>query len=133
MSVTIATLPAHPGFGENTSFIFVGFLFVIMVLGILALLTIAIGMLLKQFNQAKDTAPKEATSASSSPSPNSESATPAPSEDDDIPAHVLALIAAATHVILEGRPQRIVGVRRVGNVGWAQEGRREIFSSHRIR
>lgn len=133
MSVIIATLPAHPGFSENTNFIIVGFLFVIIVLGILALLTVVVGKLIQQFNRAKETAPVATAPASSPSSSAPESAESIPSDGDDIPAHVLALIAAATHVILEGRPQRIVGVRRVGNVGWAQEGRREIFSSHRIR
>lgn len=141
MSVTIASLSGNPGLGENTGFIIVGFLFVIIVLSILAILTYLVGKLVQQVTKMQEskTAAAAAAVAAQTPAPSApeQSADPAPASvpasDDDIPPHVLALIAAATHVVLDGRPQRIVGVRRIGNPNWAQEGRREIFSSHRFR
>lgn len=45
---------------------------------------------------------------------------------------VTAVIAAAVHNALGGQRHRIIRIEPVGH-GWAQEGRRDIFSSHRIR
>jgi hypothetical protein len=44
----------------------------------------------------------------------------------------LAVVAAAVHSVIGDRPHRVVSVRSTG-AGWAQEGRRQIFSSHRVR
>lgn len=49
-----------------------------------------------------------------------------------LPEHLAALITAAVHVTLAGRAHRIVRIEPASN-GWAREGRRETFSSHRIR
>lgn len=49
-----------------------------------------------------------------------------------IPAVILAVIAAAIHASY-GANLRIVTVSPVQDPDWAREGRREIFSSHRIR
>lgn len=43
-----------------------------------------------------------------------------------------AVVAAAVHTMMQGRPHRIVRIYETGH-GWAQEGRREIFSSKRVR
>ena len=45
---------------------------------------------------------------------------------------IAAAISAALHVYLEGRSHRILSISR-NAPGWAHEGRRQIFSSHRIR
>ncbi|MFW6217492.1 MAG: OadG family protein, partial [Verrucomicrobiota bacterium] len=55
----------------------------------------------------------------------------APEDDADDPRRV-AVIAAAVHSVIGDRPHRVVSIRSTGP-GWAQEGRRQIFSSHRVR
>jgi len=83
-------------------------------------------------------AAKAAKAAQSTAEANSKSSPPASgnaqgaaaSEGDD-PA-LMAVVAAAVHTVIGDRPHRVVSVRSSGP-GWAQEGRRQIFSSHRVR
>ncbi len=133
MIPTIAALAAKPTVLENVSFIVIGFLFVVVVLATLSIVTSVIGVVCAKL--IKDES-EVATKAAPAPAPAAEP-TPAPradgiETDGDIPEHIIALIATATHVILKGRPQKIVSIRGRGQ-GWAQEGRRDIFSSHRVR
>lgn len=120
--------PAYPNAGENIAFILVGFLFVLAVLALLALVTGAIG---KGMARVAKEPPAVA------PIPAARMAQPAqaeagPFEGHPDPEHIPAVIAAAVHTMLQGRRHRIKGVR-VASGRWAQEGRRDIFSSHRIR
>ncbi len=123
-SIPIASVPAQHGTSEHVSFVIVGFLFVVVVLAILALVTSIIGFV---FKQAEKNAPVAAA-----PQPQAAVAESGPYVDHDIPSHIPILIAAAAHTILKGKPHRIVNIRNV-NKGWAQEGRRDIFSSHKVR
>lgn len=52
--------------------------------------------------------------------------------DADEQRRITAVIAAAVHNVLGGQAHRIVRIQPISH-GWAQEGRRDIFSSHRIR
>lgn len=117
----------------------VGFLFVVLVLAVLASVTAAMGAWFtkqaassaaKAAEAAKSTA--EALSNSNASDPGSATASsnqPAKGEED--PAFV-AVIAASVHTVIGDRPHRVVSIRSAGP-GWAQEGRRQIFSSHRVR
>ena len=49
-----------------------------------------------------------------------------------VPDHLPVLIAAAVHMALEGLRHRILHIEPASS-DWATEGRRDIFSSHRIR
>lgn len=49
-----------------------------------------------------------------------------------VPPVLMAVIAAAIHATY-GKNLRIVTVSPVQDPDWAREGRRDIFSSHRIR
>ena len=49
-----------------------------------------------------------------------------------LPPHLLAVITAAIHAAYSGS-LRIVAVIPVPDADWAREGRRDIFSSHRLR
>ncbi len=49
-----------------------------------------------------------------------------------VPPLILAVIAAAIHASY-GTNLHIVAVSPIQDPDWAREGRREIFSSHRIR
>jgi Na+-transporting methylmalonyl-CoA/oxaloacetate decarboxylase gamma subunit len=126
----IAAIAAKPTVLENGSFIVIGFLFVLTVLTTLSIVTSLIGVLctrlIKEPESKKSTAPAPAAPAKAAPRADGIET------DEDIPEHVIALIATATHVALKGRAQKIVSIKGSGQ-GWAQEGRREIFSSHRVR
>lgn len=54
------------------------------------------------------------------------------SNESPLPPHLLAIITAAIHAAYAGR-LRIVAVIPVPDADWAREGRRDIFSSHRLR
>lgn len=125
---------AIPGAG---GIVVVGFLFAVIVLALLAALTAAMGAWFAK--QAADSTAKAAassqaaaegasqgTSAKSAATGSSE-----PSKGGDDPA-MIALIAAAVHTAIGDRAHRVVSIRSAGP-GWAQEGRRQIFSSHRVR
>lgn len=134
MIPTLASLAAKPTVLENVFFVVVGFVFVVVVLATLSILTSVIGVICSRL--IKDPAAKQKAEARTAPrptpAPQAPSQASAPQAEDEIPDHIIALISAATHVILEGRPQRIVSIRGTGQ-GWAQEGRRAIFSSHQVR
>lgn len=73
--------------------------------------------------------------AANAPKPTPVSAAPASRPiEDGIPAGTVAAIAAAVYIALEGKPHRITSIKPATPSGnWASEGRREHFSSHRVR
>lgn len=101
-----------------------GFLFVVVVLSLLAFFTWAGG----KFFAARDAAKPPLTKATIKPPKVAAAPAPVASEDD----HLAAVITAAIHVALQDRNFRVRSIRRMAP-GWAQEGRRQIFSSHRLR
>lgn len=111
----------------------VGFLFVIAVLTLLAAVTSAMGAWFSK--QAARDAVKVAKAVAEGSSKTSSStdarAQASPANDEDDPA-IMAVVAAAVHSAMGDRPHRVVSIRSAGP-GWAQEGRRQIFSSHRVR
>jgi len=123
----------------------VGFLFVILVLALLASVTAIMGAIFnRQAAQAAARAAEAAQAAAEATAAGPGAATPtlgatssaAPAgagkaDEVDDPA-ITAVIAAAIHTVIGDRPHRVVSVRSSGP-GWAQEGRRQIFSSHRVR
>ncbi len=122
-------MPAHPELGENLQFILVGFVFVIIVLLILAGITQLVGLLFKQPAKPEKSAAKATPStAASSPSKNE----PAEVTEELDPALTAAIVAAAVHAVIGDQPHRILSIRPAQQ-SWAQEGRRQIFSSHTVR
>lgn len=119
------------------SVVIVGFLFVVIVLALLAAVTTAIGAVFIK-SAARDAARAALATekaANATAQGSTSQATPVTSAGsrraDDDPA-LLAVIAAAVHTMMGDRAHRVVSVRSAGP-GWAQEGRRQIFSSHRVR
>lgn len=108
----------------------VGFLFVMVVLSLLAMVTSFIGAIFSR-QAAKDAEKAAAYLAANPPVP---APVVPPTHDrlsiDEDPAFV-AVLAAAIHSVIGDRPHRVVSIRP-GAPGWAEEGRREIFSSHRV-
>lgn len=56
----------------------------------------------------------------------------APAAESNVPAAIFAAIVAAVHSVAAGR-LRVVSIVSVHDHEWAREGRRDIFSSHRVR
>jgi len=114
----------------------VGFLFVIFVLALLASVTSGLGMLFARGAKAEAAkARKAAEAAGEKDFPAAESPDAGATAEAAAPAGdpaFLAVVAAAVHTVYGDRPHRLVSVRSAGS-GWAQEGRRQIFSSHRVR
>ena len=109
----------------------VGFLFVVTVLAFLAAVTSMMGAwFTKQAAKEAAKAAVAAQSAAEALSRSSGDSASSEGEQDD-PAF-MAVIAAAVHTAIGDRPHRVVSIRSAGP-GWAQEGRRQIFTSHRVR
>lgn len=124
----LAKLPAHPVFSDALNFILTGFFLVIGALLILSGLIAMIGAWFK----SRDTKAKAAPVPPRLDPPLPDASPGVPVVSSSEPPHLAALIAAAVHVALEGQPHRVIHIEPV-SVGWAREGRREIFSSHRVR
>ncbi|CAA6693864.1 MULTISPECIES: OadG family transporter subunit [unclassified Lentimonas] len=131
----------------TTEVVVVGFGFVMVVLVLLALVTAAIGAVFRRYD-AKIAAKADAAvaaavakanlapaaapvAAAPVPAPAAAPVAAAPVSEGEDPA-LMAVLAAAVHSVIGDRAHRIVSIRP-GGPGWAQEGRRQIFSSHRVR
>ncbi|MGB0413343.1 MAG: OadG family transporter subunit [Coraliomargarita sp.] len=128
-----------------SSIVVIGFSFVLLVLAVLAAVTAVMGMVFakraareaeKAAEKAQHTLDKAnaagaAAKPASAPAVTSKpvAAVPADNADDEA---IFAVISAAVHTVIGDRAHRIVSIRGAGP-GWAQEGRRQIFSSHRVR
>ena len=137
---------AEPGTAEIVT---IGFLFVMVVLAALAVVTSVIGLFFARSSakaagraaaaalkaaEAQAAAAKQSPVAAAPAAPEAPAAaTPsaATSDSGEDPV-LLAVIAAAVHSVIGDRPHRVIAIRRDGP-GWAHEGRRQIFSSHRVR
>jgi Na+-transporting methylmalonyl-CoA/oxaloacetate decarboxylase gamma subunit len=110
----------------------VGFIFVMVVLALLAMVTSALGAIFSRVDARA--AAKSAVIAAEAAAKIAAMAPAAPvaSDDDQEDSALVAVLAAAVHSVIGDRAHRIVSIRP-GGPGWAQEGRRQIFSSHRVR
>ena len=120
------TLPIQIAAAEapgNLNLVITGFLFVVIVLTLLATMTWLGGRFFARQDSLKPPLSKKTVKApKASPSP-------APEVED---GHIAAVITAAIHLSLQDQKFRVRSIRRMAP-GWAQEGRRQIFSSHRLR
>jgi Na+-transporting methylmalonyl-CoA/oxaloacetate decarboxylase gamma subunit len=131
LAVAGPTSPAHSS--GTFEIVGVGFSFVMVVLALLALVTAGIGAIFIRFDAAASAKAAAASAKAAAATAKSTSATAAPAvvNEAEDPA-LIAVIAAAVHSVIGDRAHRIVSIRQ-GGPGWAQEGRRQIFSSHRVR
>ncbi|MBB5352477.1 Na+-transporting methylmalonyl-CoA/oxaloacetate decarboxylase gamma subunit [Haloferula luteola] len=116
----LANLPTHPTINQSLEFLLVGQVLVLFVLGVLMLFITLNGL---AFSRAPKPKPAVAPTASAP------LAAPVPVTGNEA---IPAVIAAAVHIALEGQPHQIVYMAPSRD-GWAHEGRRQIFSSHRVR
>ena len=130
LSIIIAT--AEGGIGGSSEvqavpLVVLGFLFVVLILSLLATVTSIMGYLFarRAVIAAEENAARieaEAAAPNTSRAAGREVAT----EDDPV---IQAVIAAAIHSVIGNGRGRIVSIRSSSGGGWAQEGRRQIFSS----
>lgn len=106
---------------EPTNVVVTGFLFVVLVLCLLFLITFLAG---KVFAVRPAAAPAEEKKA-----PRAAEVQAHKQEEEN---RIAAVITAAVHVAMQDQRFRVRSIHRTAH-GWAQEGRREIFSSHRLR
>lgn len=123
---------------DSIVFILSGFAVVLLALGMLWSVSALIGRIFVKLSSdrpagAASAAAAGQTGASTAPSPPSPLSSPS-SSARTIPAAHLAAISAAIAEITHGRG-RVVSVLAPAQVftSWAQEGRTEQFSSHRVR
>ena len=114
----------------------VGFIFVMVVLAALSAVTTIIGVCFMR-QAAADVAKVAAAAERAAAQVPPLVLTPSPVAPQEAPAEdgkpvVVAVIAAAVHAVVGERAHHIVSIRPAAG-GWAQEGRRQIFSSHRVR
>ncbi|MFP4358303.1 MAG: OadG family transporter subunit [Puniceicoccaceae bacterium] len=107
---------------DPTNVLATGFLFVVLVLCLLFLITFLAGRVFAARNAA-------AAPAEEKRPPRAAELQAHRQEEEN---RVAAVVTAAIHVALQDRKFRVRSIRPT-SPGWAQEGRRQIFSSHRLR
>jgi Na+-transporting methylmalonyl-CoA/oxaloacetate decarboxylase gamma subunit len=121
-------LPEFPSVSETLGFQLTGLVVVFVALGSIWGLTELTGFF---FKRAAAREPQGAPQPA--PAPAAASPEPAATAPEAISPEIFAVIAAAIHVTLGGRfrIQTITPVEHPRD--WAQEGRRQIFASHKVR
>jgi Na+-transporting methylmalonyl-CoA/oxaloacetate decarboxylase gamma subunit len=138
MPLHLTLAAASSDFGEGLSLnafeiVLVAACFVFFVLLILAYGTALLGKIFARMPVPEPSSPAPAQKAAVPGNQTALSADPVKGfgiEVDD--PHYIAVISAAIHCLMNGRRHRIVSVRS-DNSSWAAEGRRQIFSSHKVR
>jgi len=121
---------------DTVGVVVIGFLFVVVVLALLAAVTATIGAFFSY--QASREATKAARSAEEAAAKNlpagnapaSAAEAPGGSVEDD--PRMLAVVTAAVHTVFAERPHRVISVGP-SRAGGAREGRRQTFASRRVR
>lgn len=125
-----AVLPLHPHWTQGVEFLFSGFVVVMIVLIAMMAVMYGLGIVFggksKKAAEAKSAAVKKAA-------PVVRSAVPAPAAAVAATGNqaLIVVLAAAAHVAL-GQSAKIISVNPVTSE-WSTQGRRDIFSSHKIR
>lgn len=123
MSLFLLLLDPYPAWKDAILFLLAGQMYVIGVLWLLSQVCHLVGFTARKVSPAE--APVPVPAASSPP-------VAAPPADGGLPSVLAAVIAAAVAVSLD-RPARILSIQPSTDVNWAREGRRDHFSSHRVR
>lgn len=127
-SFVFGLLPEFPSMSESLQFQFTGLVVVFVALGSIWGLTELTGSF---FKRAAARAPQAAPVSAAVSTPASPP--PAATTPDETSPEILAVIAAAIHASIDG-PLRIHSVTPIEHPrDWAQEGRRQIFASHKVR
>jgi hypothetical protein len=123
----LALLPDHASIKDLIGYQLSGLIVVFVALGSIWVLLEIVGAFFKNRQSAPAAASIAVPVAAAAPA-----AAPAP--EVGLPPAIVAAIAAAVHVAVGGRPHRIASINPAPTAAaWAAEGRRDIFSSHRLR
>ena len=123
-SPVLANLADNPAFSDVVRFQLTGLVVVFGALAVIWLLVEIVGAFFRKRDNASAQAAATAAAA----------AAPVEGPVDGIPEGVVAAIAAAVQVTMDGQSYRVSSIKASrGNPNWAAEGRREHFSSHRVR
>lgn len=127
----LAFLPEYPTVIETLGYQAVGLIVVFTALGLIWLMLEGMGAWFRGL-AARNAKPAPAAlplAALAAPAPNAAPLPPSPAEP-----HIAVIIAAAVHTVLRGQRHRIVSITTAPeNQAWSVEGRRHIFSSHKVR
>lgn len=117
---------------ESGAMMLFGFVLVLLVLSLLAIVTAGVGSMFIRDEKRRKAKAEDAVAraASSSRVATVSRGDEGVTAEDEGP--LLAVLAAAVHSVMGSRPHRMVSVQHTES-SWAQEGRRQIFSSHRVR
>lgn len=132
LAVTTTGLDASPSLLNVIEIVLIGFSFVLFILLILSLLTSGLGKVFKgvPVDMLVEAALKPVDTEKVIP------VLPAKVTNehgiDESDPRIIAVIAAAIHCATGGRKHRIVSIRSSDST-WAAEGRRQIFSSRKVR
>lgn len=129
----LAALPPNPTVGETLTFQLNGLIVVFIALSSIWGAVELIGFFYKRAAKAAPkvpAAPRSAVAAGSIGASEAAEAAPAPSGIDP---NTLTVIAAAVHATLGGRHRVRAITTGEMHIEWAQEGRRQIFASHKVR
>ena len=105
LNVSMSTLAVNAGSPGSTEVVIIGFLFVLLVLSALAVVTALLGRVF----QAVDSKEKASSTGPACVQPEPVVST----ASSGLPKDVQAVITAAVHTVLEERPHRIVAVKEV--------------------
>jgi len=122
-ALATALIPQHPSFLQGVEFLAGGQIVVLLVLTVLTVFMYFLGATLgKKAKDAANAVPVAARAAAPAAA-----VAVAPVTD----SRLIAIIAAAAHTVL-GANVRIVSVQPA-STEWSAQGRRDIFSSHKLR
>lgn len=124
-----------PRLSEALEIVFIGCLLVFGVLLLLSLVTSVIGNIfvrlpVNPFPGSISAETGLTKVPGTLPIPGKDSADNFDIDEND--PHMVAVIAAAVHCMMDGRKHRIIAIRS-SDSSWAAEGRRQIFSSRKVR
>ena len=130
----LLALPEHPGIGESLAYQFNGLVVVFIALGMIWVMMEIMGAFFRRVavNQAARAAALPKVAAPEPAAPAAAPAAAAAATDGVDPATYAAIVAAVYCTL--GKGHRVVGVTSVLDTrDWSREGRRDHFSSHRVR
>jgi Na+-transporting methylmalonyl-CoA/oxaloacetate decarboxylase gamma subunit len=134
---SLATGPSETPMYEALGIVLLGFSFVFCVLLILSFTTSVLGKIFARlpFGEPliEPLIPSHAKVTTTAEEPTVASGGKGGDSDiEESDPRYIAVIAAAIHCVVNGRKHRIVSIHS-SDSNWAAEGRRQIFSSHKVR
>tara|TARA_B110000003_G_C16285682_1_gene392804 strand:- start:167 stop:523 length:357 start_codon:yes stop_codon:yes gene_type:complete len=105
LNVSMSTLAVTAGSPDSTEVVIIGFLFVLLVLSALGVVTALLGRVFQAVDGKEEASSTGSACAQAEPVVSTASS--------GLPKDVQAVITAAVHTVLEERPHRIVAVKEV--------------------